>query len=193
MGIKRFIYNRLFNKRQRKAIWQAVLYSEYTYKRRGNVDAAANVRTVINETAKIAATKQPTFLASEVYSIVQAEVAAARKDIDEKLKKAYQAGRREGFRQASQTIDKVVNEKLEQMFKKSNEPECENEELQEGVEIDLEKCEKCEHKDDCVLKAAIEEAELEDDADDSDKGNDSETKDEEPEKKEDAAPADSKE
>ena len=70
MGIKRFIYNRLFNKRQRRVIWQALLYSEYRYKRRGNTDGAAYVRTVINETVKTAGTKQRTYLESEVDAIV---------------------------------------------------------------------------------------------------------------------------
>ena len=82
MGIKRFIYNRLFNKRQRFAIWQAVLFSEYAYRRRGNVDGAAYVRTVINEVAPIAATKQRLFTADEVDAIVKARVSEVIKPTD---------------------------------------------------------------------------------------------------------------
>ena len=90
MGIKRFIYNRLFNKRQRFAIWQAVLFSEYTYRRRGNVDGAAYVRTVINEVAPIAATKQRLFTADEVDAIVKARVSEMVKAMDKEAQKLTQ-------------------------------------------------------------------------------------------------------
>lgn len=52
MNFKKQIFKMLFNKRQRAIIWQAVLFSEHTYRRRGNVNGAATVLTVINETEK---------------------------------------------------------------------------------------------------------------------------------------------
>ena len=51
MKAKAFILNCLFNKRQREIIWNAVLFSEHTYRRRGDVDSAAQVQQVINEVA----------------------------------------------------------------------------------------------------------------------------------------------
>lgn len=203
MGIKRFIYNRLFNKRQREVIWKAVLYSEYKYKQRGNVNGAAAVRTTINEVYKTAATKQPMFSASQVHEIVQAEVAAARSDMDDKMKKAYVAGRKEGFKQALSQADKLIDEKISNYFGKKDAGECENDKLKEGVEIDLEKCEKCTHKDECILRAAIlelnEESSKENEETDKTEereipveGDDAEKKDA-AEDSEEAAPADNKE
>lgn len=207
MWIKRFIYNRLFNKRQREAIWKAVLYSEYKYKQRGNVNGAAAVRTVINEVYKTAATKQPMFSASQVHEIVQAEVAAARSDMDDKMKNAYVAGRKEGFKQALSQADKLIDEKMADYFGKKESGDCRKGRLREGVEIDLEKCEKCSHKDDCFIRAAILEINGEGSADDADEnekkeeteereipveGDDAEKKDA-PENSEEAAQAENQE
>lgn len=108
MGIKRFIYNRLFNKRQRFAIWQAVLFSEYTYRRRGNVDGAAYVRTVINEVAPIAATKQRLFTADEVDAIVKARVSEAIKAADRGAQKLPQKGNKPEFRVIKVDLDKCA-------------------------------------------------------------------------------------
>lgn len=204
MGIKRFIYNRLFNKQQREVIWKAVLYSEYKYKKRGNVNGAAEVRTVINEVCKTAATKQPLFYASQVQEIVQAEVANARKDMDNKMRNAYVAGRREGFNQAMGKAGKLIDEKIQAIFGNKAAGKCDGGKLRKGVEIDLEKCEKCPHKDECFLRAALLELNEEDKenekADDAEaekreipvEGDDAEKKEDAAEDSEEAAQADNK-
>ena len=51
--LKRFIFNRLFNEHQRNVIWHAIIFSEHTYKRRGNTLGANKVRGVIDEIEKI--------------------------------------------------------------------------------------------------------------------------------------------
>lgn len=109
MGIKRFIYNRLFNKRQRFAIWQAVLFSEYTYRRRGNVDGAAYVRTVINEVAPIAATKQRLFTADEVDAIVKARVSEMVKAMDKEAQKLTQKADKPEVRVFKVDLDKCAS------------------------------------------------------------------------------------
>ena len=103
MNFKKRIFKMLFNKRQRAIIWQAILFSEHTYQRRGNVNAAATVQTVINETEKIFGFDKPHFTKEEVDEIV-AEVLnegkahiqdAFRKGTEvaeEKIKEAYNAG-----------------------------------------------------------------------------------------------------
>lgn len=35
MNVKRFIFNRIFNQRQRDIIWNAIVFSQHTYRRRG--------------------------------------------------------------------------------------------------------------------------------------------------------------
>ena len=70
MKAKAFILNRLFDKRQREIIWNAVLFSEHTYRRRGDVDSAAQVQQVINEVATIFGVKE-TFTRQEVDEIMK--------------------------------------------------------------------------------------------------------------------------
>lgn len=158
--IKRFIFNRLFNKRQRNVIWQAVLYSEYTYRRRNNAEGVARVRQVINEVAKIAATKQRTYLESQVNEIVQAQVNAALKGAEEKMAAAYKEGKAAGVKA---TIDEMKHYVKRELKKFGITPIDVNDEGEvhfiKGMKIDREKCQKCKHADECFVKAAIDEIE----------------------------------
>lgn len=159
--IKRFIFNRLFNKRQRDVIWQSVLYSEYTYRRRNNPDGVARVRQVISEVAPIAATKQRTYFESQVNEIVQTQVNAALKGAEEKIAAAYKEGKAAGVKAA---IDEIRNRLKKEKFKKfgSTSTDTDNEgevHFIKGMKIDREKCQKCKHADECFVKAAIDEIE----------------------------------
>lgn len=113
MNFKKRIFKMLFNKRQRAIIWQAILFSEHTYKRRGNVNAAATVQTVINETEKIFGFDKPHFTKEEVDEIVAGVLNedktyiqdAFRKGTEvaeEKIKEAYNAG----FKRCIEEIEK---------------------------------------------------------------------------------------
>ena len=159
--IKRFIFNRLFNKRQRNVIWQAVLYSEYTYKRRNNADGVARVRQVINEVAPVAATKQRTYLESQVNEIVQSQVNTALKRAEKKIAAAYKEGKAVG---AKATIDEmkhyVIRGELKKFGITPTDVDDEGEvHFIKGMKIDREKCQKCKHADECFVKAAIDEIE----------------------------------
>lgn len=48
--IKRFILSLLLTKQERVMIWNALWFSNHTYRRRGNVDGAAAVQMVMNRT-----------------------------------------------------------------------------------------------------------------------------------------------
>lgn len=148
---KRFIYNRLFNERQRKTIWNAVLYSEYRHKRRGRVDAAANVRALINEIAEIAATKQRKFLESEVDEIVKSELKKAKISSKRKIEKAYSDGFVAGERKALLEVRQFI---LEESEKSDNSQP-------DGLFVklykaDLEKCATCDKINDCAIKDMID-------------------------------------
>lgn len=149
MNIKRLIYNTLFNERQRKAIWQAVLFSEHTYKRRGNVDGAAYVRQVINEVAKIAATKQAVYLESQVAEIVKHEVEAALKGSQAKIEAAYKEGKTAGVKKTLDEVKQIFDD-----AKNRTKP----------FIIDTAKCEKCNEADNCFIYQAILEVEKDDKA-----------------------------
>ena len=163
MNFKRFIYNRLFNERQREAIWQAVLFSEHTYKRRGNVDGAAAMRQVINEVVQTAATKQKVFLESQVHEIVIQEVDKALKGAQEKVENAYREGKAAGVKKAIDEMKQYVNEELKKIgiYLPSAKDVDDNSDVHfiKGMKIDRNKCDKCEHKDECFVKAAIDEIE----------------------------------
>lgn len=103
MNFKKQIFKMLFSKRQRAIIWQAVLFSEHTYRRRGNVNGAATVQTVINETEKTFGFDKRHFTKEEVDNIVAGVLndgkvhleEAFRKGsevAEEKIKEAYNAG-----------------------------------------------------------------------------------------------------
>ena len=114
----------LFNKRQRAIIWQAILFSEHTYKRRGNVNAAATVQTVINETEKIFGFDKPHFTKEEVDDIVAGVINedkahiqdAFRKGAEvakEKINEAYNAGFKRCIEELEKRAEKDEKIKLE--------------------------------------------------------------------------------
>ncbi len=120
MNFKKRIFKTLFNKRQRAIIWQAILFSEHTYKRRGNVNAAASVQTVINETEKIFGFDKPHFTKEEVDEIVAGVLNEGKAHIqdafrkgtevaEEKIKEAYNAG----FKRCIEEIEKHVEKNEE--------------------------------------------------------------------------------
>lgn len=113
MNFKERIFKTLFNKRQRAIIWQAILFSEHTYQRRGNVNAAASVQTVINETEKIFGFDKSHFTKEEVDEIVAGVINEGKAHIqdafrkgtevaEEKIKEAYNAG----FKRCIEEIEK---------------------------------------------------------------------------------------
>lgn len=100
--IKNLVLKAFLNKEQRAVIYQALLYSEHVYKRRGNVDKAVKVKSVVEQTRKLFGFSN-TFTEEEVTNIVD----NVRKDneklladtfkkgaavAEEKLKEAFAAG-----------------------------------------------------------------------------------------------------
>lgn len=160
MKAKAFILNCLFNKRQREIIWNAVLFSEHTYRRRGDVDSAAQVQQVINEVATTFGVKE-TFTRQEVDEIMkrtgQQVADDIQKVVSQKLQKAYKDGRKAGIKE---TLDKLTEKFVDDFKPEKIEP------LVKGGLIDTKKCEECAHKDDCGTLKMIREFEQEEKADD---------------------------
>lgn len=118
MNFKKQIFKMLFTKRQRAIIWQAVLFSEHTYRRRGNVNGAATVQTVINETEKTFGFDKRHFTKEEVDNIVAGVLNDGKAHLEEafrkgsevaeeKIKEAYNAG----FKRCLDEIEKRAAEK----------------------------------------------------------------------------------
>lgn len=162
MKFKALILNCLFNKRQREIIWNAVLFSEHTYRRRGNVDSAAKVQQVINEVATTFGVKE-TFTRQEVDEIMKRTGQQVADDIQkvvgEKLHKAYKDGHKAGIKE---TLDKLTERLAEDFKPEKIEP------LVKGGLIDTKKCETCEHRDECGTLKMIREFEQEEKAERAD-------------------------
>ncbi len=123
MNLKKRIFKMLFNKRQRAIIWQAILFSEHTYKRRGNVNAAASVQTVINETERIFGFDKPNFTKEEVDEIVAGVINEGKTHIqdafrkgtevaEEKIKEAYNAGFKRCIEKINEGLDREENKSV---------------------------------------------------------------------------------
>ena len=126
MNFKKRIFKMLFNKRQRAIIWQAILFSEHTYKRRGNVNAAATVQTVINETEKNFGFDKPHFTKEEVDEIVSRVINEGKAHIqdafrkgaevsEEKIKEAYNAGFKRCIEEIEKRAEKDEESKSEKL------------------------------------------------------------------------------
>ena len=90
--MKKFLLKLLLNKKQREIIWQAMIFSEYTYRRRGNVDGAAVVQTVINETQTAFDVVKSNYSKEEVDYIVAQVIKDTRAESEKTIKDAYKKG-----------------------------------------------------------------------------------------------------
>lgn len=90
--MKKFLLKLLLNKKQREIIWQAMIFSEYTYRRRGNVDGAAVVQTVINETQSAFDVVKSNYTKEEVDYIVAQVIKDTKAESEKTIKDAYKKG-----------------------------------------------------------------------------------------------------
>jgi N-methylhydantoinase B/oxoprolinase/acetone carboxylase alpha subunit len=90
--MKKFLLKLLLNKKQREIIWQAIIFSEYTYRRRGNVDCAAVVQTVINEIQSLFGFTKKNYSKEEVDYIVANISNNAREYFEKRIKDAFRSG-----------------------------------------------------------------------------------------------------
>lgn len=180
MKIRRFILNRILNARQREIIWAALLFSAHTYKRRGNMEGFAAVTRVLDETQPILGVEERTWTREEVEALIEKSSEHISRKINEIAKDSFNKGLKAG---RSEAIRERLKEDEEQAHhiegiadtirpfpfgiaiavKRSGDSEG----LQPGHEFSKEKCEKCEHRENCelynvVLKDEFESVEGED-------------------------------
>ena len=148
--IKNLAFKAFLNKEQRAVIYQALIYSEHVYKRRGNVDKAVKVKSVIEQTRKLFGFSN-TFTEEEVTNIVE----NVRKDNEKLLADTFNRG----AVVAEQKLREAFAAGFNSCLKKVREDSAKHLELLGTV--NLNDCEKCEHKDDCLVRKAILEIEAE--------------------------------
>lgn len=90
--MKKFLLKLLLNKKQREIIWQAMIFSEYTYRKRGNIDGAAVVQTVINETQTAFDVVKSNYSKEEVDYIVAQVIKDTRAESEKTIKDAFRSG-----------------------------------------------------------------------------------------------------
>lgn len=154
--LKRFILSLLLTKKERVMIWNALWFSNHTYRRRGNVDGAAAVQMVMNRTEGLLVTKGRKYSEKEVAEMIDGIVksaAEASEDITrhvarQEFNKGYRKGRSE------RTIEELA-EPLRPFVRPRHAEEVIDGELTEGMEFDREKCESCEGRDGCIIFALV--------------------------------------
>lgn len=100
MSIRKFIFNRIFNQRQRDIIWNAILFSQHTYRRRGQIDNAAVVQQVINEVSNLFKVKR-SYSQEEVDALIQSvtkDFQNYQKEAENNINRAYQKGVENGVK-----------------------------------------------------------------------------------------------
>ena len=146
--IKNLAFKAFLNKEQRAVIYQALIYSEHVYKRRGNVNKAVKVKSVIEQTRKLFGFSN-TFTEEEVTNIVE----NVRKDNEKLLADTFNRG----AAVAEQKLREAFAAGFNSCLKKVREDSAKHLELLGTV--NLNDSEKCEHKDDCLVRKAILEIE----------------------------------
>ena len=158
--IKNLAFKAFLNKEQRAVIYQALIYSEHVYKRRGNVNKAVKVKSVIEQTRKLFGFSN-TFTEEEVTNIVE----NVRKDNEKLLADTFNRG----AAVAEQKLREAFAAGFNSCLKKVREDSAKHLELLGTV--NLNDCEKCEHKDDCLVRKAILEIEAEEEKKNEEKKN----------------------
>ena len=94
--IKKILFNLLLTKKQKEVIFKAIVYSEYKYRQRGNVDMAVNVHIVFDELSPFLGLKQ-TYTREEVDAIVDRLMDERSANETKNLKDAYNKGCRDAI------------------------------------------------------------------------------------------------
>lgn len=94
--IKKILFNLLLTKKQKEVLFKAIVYSEYKYRQRGNVDMAVNVHIVFDELSPFLGLKQ-TYTREEVDAIVDRLMDERSENESKNLKDAYNKGCRDAI------------------------------------------------------------------------------------------------
>lgn len=89
--LKRFLISICLNKTQRCIIWQAITFSEYKYRQRGQVDEASRVMAVMNDTEELFDVIKRTYTKEEVDLIVDKAVRDCMSAAEARVRVAYQS------------------------------------------------------------------------------------------------------
>ena len=132
--LKRLALKAIFTKEQRVVIWNALQYSFYRYDKNGNTKRAIRVGKVIDSVDSVFHDNRKKYSEREVVNIVKGTIDDTIKAVSEVLKEHKEAKKEGG---------------------------CVEVHLMPGAVLDREKCEKCEHKDECQVRHLVFDEEQE--------------------------------
>lgn len=101
--IKKILFNLLLTKKQKEVIFKAIVYSEYKYRQRGNVNMAVNVHIVFDELSSFLGLKQ-TYTREEVDAIVDCLMDERNANESKNLKNAYNKGCRDAMERIQKNL-----------------------------------------------------------------------------------------
>lgn len=173
--LKRFILSLLLTKQERVMIWNALWFSNHTYRRRGNVDGAAAVQIVMmNRTEGLIVPKGRKYSEKELVEIVEGIINEAAKASEEVTRHVARQEFNKGYRKgrSERTLEEIAEPlrpfgRAVHVEEKDGKLEVDME-LNEGMEIDREKCETCDAREGCIIFAMIFGQDKEEDAEGSD-------------------------
>lgn len=93
--IKKILFNLLLTKKQKEVLFKAIVYSEYKYRQRGNVNMAVNVHVVFDELSPFLGLKP--YTREEVDAIVDRLMYERSANESKNLKDAYNKGCRDAI------------------------------------------------------------------------------------------------
>lgn len=123
MGIIKNICARIaFNKEQRLVIWNALAYSDYSYRRKGNVDKAVLTTTIMNQTERQLGIAGKKFTKEEVSAMLEEYGKRVREQRQEELAKEYENGRRQGIAETLENLKHGRGIMIGEVFEVEEEP-----------------------------------------------------------------------
>ena len=123
MGIIKNICARIaFNKEQRLVIWNALAYSDYSYRRKGNVDKAVLTTTIMNQTERQLGIAGKKFTKEEVSAMLEEYGKRVREQRQEELTKEYENGRRQGIAETLENLKHGRGILVGEVFEVEEEP-----------------------------------------------------------------------
>lgn len=131
MGIIKNICARIaFSKEQRVVIWNALAYSDYSYRRKGNVDKAVLVSTIMNQTERVLGVTGKKFTKEEVSAMLEEFGKRIKEQRQEELKREYENGRRQGIIETLDNLEHGRGILVGEIFEVEEDPK----EMQENKE-----------------------------------------------------------
>ena len=106
MGLIKNICARIaFNKQQRLVIWNALAYSDFSYRRKGNVDRAVLTSTIMAQTERQFGIAGKKFTKEEVNAMLEEYGRRVKANRQEELDEAYQSGREDAIREMLSNLE----------------------------------------------------------------------------------------